>query len=60
MHSIRRKSLVIFKSSFSRTVLVDERRARSRDYGDRLILKKRRREAKGRRTLDGSLVEGLE
>lgn len=51
---------MIFKSSFSRIVLADERRARSRDNGDRLILKKRRREAKGRRALDGGLVGGLE
>lgn len=39
--------------------MVDERRARSRDYGG-VFFKKWGEGAKGRRALDGSLVEGQE
>ena len=50
-----RKSLVVFKSSVSRIVLVEnERRGKSRDNGDRLFSKKKKKKkegaAKGRST----------
>lgn len=61
LDSIRRKSLVIFKSSFSRTGLGGGRRATSRDSGDRLLLTRgERRGSKGEKRIGWKcgVVEG--